>query len=535
MKKTLSMVCSLALMLTMLFGMMVVPASASNAVSLTLTDTAGELGDTVEVSVSVSENSYLVNGDFDVYYDTDYLRYIPESCEATALLDGAYWAANSPIEGEVRMSFASGASVGITAGGALFTMKFEIINKDSTETRLTLNASPLCGCNGGEDFDLTATISGGQIGIVGGADPWNFLQEAFLESGQENVSIDENGVWSVTGDFTLSPDFTMNYNDWSCIAQKFTTNTPVKITLVDNDPLGVYGKHEIGLYDNFVGPQYYPAKAYDQVNSILGIYSWNIKNSGWKNTGVATIDQVIVHFETSENVAATFTSLYMCQSLQTTSSVVRTTATKPSTTTTTQVYDVTYTVETVQAYEALSAGDTFTVDITVSEIEGIHSTYFELLFDAELFSAKATGGDERFGGVIHDTVEGKIGFSLEATVVSDIYVEPNTVLATVTFTALKDITEDAEFVLEDVSASRYAPGAFECIVQNGGLKIVNPNAGDVTGDGVVNLNDATSLFYHVNGLATLDEAVLGNADLNEDGKVDLADATALFYQVNGLV
>ena len=56
---------------------------------------------------------------FDVYYDTDYLRYIPESCEATALLDGAYWAANSPIEGEVRMSFASGASVGITAGGAL--------------------------------------------------------------------------------------------------------------------------------------------------------------------------------------------------------------------------------------------------------------------------------------------------------------------------------------------------------------------------------------------------------------------------------
>lgn len=59
-------------------------------------------------------------------------------------------------------------------------------------------------------------------------------------------------------------------------------------------------------------------------------------------------------------------------------------------------------------------------------------------------------------------------------------------------------------------------------------------AGDVNLDGTVDLNDATALFYHVNGLSELGEDALTVADLNADGMVGLTDATALFYQINGL-
>jgi len=58
--------------------------------------------------------------------------------------------------------------------------------------------------------------------------------------------------------------------------------------------------------------------------------------------------------------------------------------------------------------------------------------------------------------------------------------------------------------------------------------------GDVNLDGKVDLNDATALFYHVNGLMELKGDSMIAADINEDGKVDLNDATLLFYFVNGL-
>lgn len=59
-------------------------------------------------------------------------------------------------------------------------------------------------------------------------------------------------------------------------------------------------------------------------------------------------------------------------------------------------------------------------------------------------------------------------------------------------------------------------------------------AGDVNLDGTVDLNDATGLFYHVNGLSELGKEALVAADINVDGAVDLNDATMLFYIINGL-
>lgn len=64
---------------------------------------------------------------------------------------------------------------------------------------------------------------------------------------------------------------------------------------------------------------------------------------------------------------------------------------------------------------------------------------------------------------------------------------------------------------------------------------VNVLLGDVNCDGVVNMSDATRLFYCVNGLLNLTDEQLVNADNNGDGVVNMSDATRLFYCVNGLL
>ncbi|NLI70908.1 MAG: copper amine oxidase [Firmicutes bacterium] len=59
-------------------------------------------------------------------------------------------------------------------------------------------------------------------------------------------------------------------------------------------------------------------------------------------------------------------------------------------------------------------------------------------------------------------------------------------------------------------------------------------AGDVSGDGVVNVFDAILVLRHVVGLGTLSDEEEARADLNGDGKVDVSDAIAILRHVVGL-
>jgi len=69
------------MLVVMLSSVMIVPAFAANTATLTVSDAVGAKGDIVEITVDVTADSYIVNGDFNLYYDTDYLRYVEESCE----------------------------------------------------------------------------------------------------------------------------------------------------------------------------------------------------------------------------------------------------------------------------------------------------------------------------------------------------------------------------------------------------------------------------------------------------------------------
>ena len=311
--KLLAMIGTLALLMTAICSMTVTSANAAiNSAVLTVGNVSGALGDVVEVDVSVSADAYIVNGDFTVTYDPAVLRLVENAYDGEAysineaILPGTYHAGGAAAEGIFKLSYASSDWQGKAAAGKLFSIKFEIVAENTASTVISVTADPLRGNNGvdnpnsfGEtdDFDVPYTVNDGTVTITGGYDGTDFLQERFIAEGRDNITIHEDGSWTVTGNFALAPYLTYDYTTLQYVSLDFTADVPVKITFCDEDPNGEYDTHWIGLYDNWKGPEYFPAGTFDEVQSILGIYNWCIANANWGNkNGVANVRAVYVEF-----------------------------------------------------------------------------------------------------------------------------------------------------------------------------------------------------------------------------------------------
>ena len=389
-KRLLGVLIVLAMLATTVFSVAVVPANAAiNSAVLTVGTVSGALGDVVEVDVSVSTNAYIVNGDFTVTYDAAVLRLVDNAYDGeaysinSAILPGTFHAGGAAAEGVFKLSYASSDWKGKSAGGKLFSIKFEIIAENTTETAISVSADPLRGNNGvdnpnsfGEtdDFDIPYTANAGKVTISGGFDGTDFLQERFIAEGRDNITINADGSWVATGNFALAPYLTYDYNVLKYVSLDFTASVPVKITFCDEDPNGQYETHWIGLYDNWVGPEKFPAGTYDKVEAINGIYNWNIPNSNWGNTnGIANVRAVYVEFEGG---TVTFRDMRMVDTpnpldpthhLVTTSAAETTTTTQETTTTpapTTTTKATTTTTTTTKATTTTTKATTTTTTTT---------------------------------------------------------------------------------------------------------------------------------------------------------------------------
>ena len=541
-KSCVSVLLAVAMMVSMLFGVTVIPTFAANTATLTVSDAAGEVGETVEISISISADSYVVNGDLDLNYDTAVLRYIPDSCSASAVMDGVYWAANEAQPGEVRLSFASGASVGITSAGTLFTAKFEIVDNYALETPLSLKVGPLRGCNGGDDFDVAATIKNGTVAIIGGINPPNpidFLNMSnnYIAQGAENVTVNADGSWTLSGNVTLEPNLDVDIDEYPKIGLILSSTVDVRVTFVDG-----YANKTMHLENEWVNNPtrdgyFLASDGYNGLGDFGGIYTWN--KFPMKDGNVANVQTIRI--ELAEQGTATLRALYMSDgSPVSTAAPTKTTVavetTTTTTTTTTKVYPMTVSVETVDHVGTVAAGESVTLDITVSEIDAVCAIGFVVNYDPQLFVITDVTTHDRFMCVLNDTMpDGQYGFSYETYPVGDTSLAEGTVIASITFTALTDIDSGATVAVDSLGAFRIASGVIECTAVNGGVRIADAVTGDVTGDGKVDADDAVRLFYYINRMADSDDVLLDNADLNGDGKINLFDAARLFYTVNGLI
>lgn len=161
------------LAMVMLFAM-TCTASAEEAVTITVGAIDGNVGDVVQVPVTVSEGHYMVNGRIFLTYDPTVLELQAVCDDAdnpyfetvnTDILDSSFmWAFNVPTAGKANFVFATSADVGNAAGGAIYTLTFKLLRK--AESTITVTVPEIRTNSGEEDTDAVLTLVDGAVKVT---------------------------------------------------------------------------------------------------------------------------------------------------------------------------------------------------------------------------------------------------------------------------------------------------------------------------------------------------------------------------------
>ena len=411
------------------------------------------------------------------------------------------------------------------------------------------------------------------------------MSEEYIAEGRENITINADGSWTITGPIALAPNVTIDYTSGANLLQYFNTATPMKITFLDRDPDGVYGDHWIGLYDNWVGPQYFPAGETDRTDNMAGVWNWNVANNGWKNTGKATIRAIYFEFESNAGINVTLYNLDMDttvvggEELTTTTEAPTTTTEAPTTTTeaptttteapttTTEAPTTTTVAETtttttgygetvyVSVTDGVAAvGEEAVVEVKMGAIEGpaIAAFSIKISYDKdalECVSAVAAGklaAMDLNAAVIKEDL-GEIW--LTGMTLDDItfgYVQET--IATLTFRVKDNAPAANALTVSEAMVISPSYGEWPLDLDDGAINVIEPtttepeptttapqpiNDGDMDGNGIINMADAFALYRAVSGQTTLSDEQQLHGDLDGNGVINMADAFALYRIVSG--
>lgn len=164
---------ALFLALVMLVGM-TCTASAENAVTVTVGDVKGEIGDIVQVPVSVSEGHYMVNGRIFLTYDPTVLE-LQEVCDDednpyfenvnTDILDRTFmWMFAAPEAGRANFVFVTSSDSGNAAGGAIYTLTFKVLKE--TQSTITATVEEMQVNSGAGDTMIVPTVVDGKVNVT---------------------------------------------------------------------------------------------------------------------------------------------------------------------------------------------------------------------------------------------------------------------------------------------------------------------------------------------------------------------------------
>ena len=404
-------------------------------------------------------------------------------------------------------------------------------------------------------------------------DEVNFLDSAMIAEGAENVTVNEDGSWTITGTVALAPHVTFDYTVHQFITLDMTTDTPLKITILDRDPLAEddnpddngYGEHWIGLYDNWEGPSHFPVGDYNATNSIQGIYNWNVQYSGWGNAGYATARAIYLEFDGGVG-EATIRKFNLNNG------------------------NVTNLFDAEPEFETTETFDLAVKDVDMWEQIPVSGSRVNVVADEEAGTLTLGNTAGAYPSVYIDFPE-------------SIIMEPETAMIYADFKVMKDAKTTMYLFFGDCDANNFDSGAYAvihqqysdaaneigaasykgyisiadilptdpdalaaCYDENGNLKlnsikmyatstvdgavdpalvinsldllyneaVVEPDfiLGDVNEDGEVDMRDAFSV-YNAASSGNVSDNVAAYADMNEDGEIDMRDAFAVYRIASG--
>ncbi len=151
------MTCALTVLL--MFGMTVSAAPADTMV-FTMSVTEGDVGDTVTVSVSISENSYFTNTTFYLHYDSSKVSYVKDSLDvgkASPSGKAMFDALDHPDKNFVKGAYVTIS--GIKKAGELIKMDFKVL--DAAPAAFSLSFDECVGVDENDvEFDVNYRVEG---------------------------------------------------------------------------------------------------------------------------------------------------------------------------------------------------------------------------------------------------------------------------------------------------------------------------------------------------------------------------------------
>ena len=211
---------------------------------------------------------------------------------------------------------------------------------------------------------------------------------------------------------------------------------------------------------------------------------------------------------------------------------------------------ITYTAQGYAHEGNIMADEEITVDVTASAVEDFAGFKFDVAFDDAAFEFVGYEWGETVATMIADgapeavnaenaAVDGVKDVSFSVMALEGYAIAEDEVIVTVTLKAKAEITEAVEIAVNDAEVI-----SFDSITNNYELAAETANAlieivipeyimGDVNEDGEVDIYDAMRLFKFVNEeVEDLSDAAIAASDVNDDGEVDIYDAMRLFKFVN---
>lgn len=148
-------------------------AATPEEIVLTVGQATGAPGDLVTIPVTISDNSYLVNADLEIQYDTDKLRLVSqydESMGGDMLVKVGIWnymlVPEETQPGTVHVALVK-SGAGISRGGDLFSLQFEILEDLETPITISLEAQVVM-TNVNQVGTDTDALASGMVQVVNG-------------------------------------------------------------------------------------------------------------------------------------------------------------------------------------------------------------------------------------------------------------------------------------------------------------------------------------------------------------------------------
>ncbi len=206
--------------------------------------------------------------------------------------------------------------------------------------------------------------------------------------------------------------------------------------------------------------------------------------------------------------------------------------------------DIYYTIDTVEVPGVLE-GDTVSIDIRTSAINDIACVELKVKFDGSAFEFVEGTTKGYLAAMDMNSIKLVDGYSYHdqiwITGMGDAQVgQEDEVIAQLTFKAKKPIVEDYAFFVPYIasSSSDNSPIAltfdgdeYPTAWIDGGIKIV-ALPGDINADGNVDMRDAFSV-YRAASTGEVPVAVQAFADMNSDDNIDMRDAYAVYRVASG--